>query len=298
MRSRAVSASIRPQVPTSAGASDQPSSVPAGMVMLIRAGSGVLRPVWSNGDPGGGPSNPAGGPRPPLPLLFLVLAVAAVIVIVFVVRCVVGGVRRAGSSRGASGATAGSRRSRPVASGPGSSQGSPSALGSGSGSGRGRGGPRGCAGGSGPAESPRGSGPGCRAGPRCGAGPPRRRSTPSPPAPRPGPAPARTGTPPPSPPGAARPAGPASPRPSAAARPRGRGGPRAGRPGAEGRHPERRRGVGEDLVGLGASLSGRCRARCHGPRPVPVDDVVRRSSQGGRGGSRCSPPCRAGAAAP
>ena len=62
MRSRAVSASIRPQDPTSAGAFDQPSSVPAGMVMLIRAGSGVLRPVWSNGDPGGGPSNPAGRP--------------------------------------------------------------------------------------------------------------------------------------------------------------------------------------------------------------------------------------------
>ena len=73
MRSRAVSASIGPQDPTSAGASDQPSSVPAGMVMLIRAGSGVLRPVRSNGDPGGGPlANPAGAhhlrpPRLPLP---------------------------------------------------------------------------------------------------------------------------------------------------------------------------------------------------------------------------------------
>src|ERR1700722_2078441 len=63
MRSRAVSASVRPQDPTSAGAPDQPSRVAAGMVMLIRAGSGVLRPVWSSGEPGGGPSNPAG--RPP-----------------------------------------------------------------------------------------------------------------------------------------------------------------------------------------------------------------------------------------
>ena len=62
MRSRAVSASVRPQDPTSAGASDQPRRVPAGMVMLIRAGSGVLRPVWSSGEPGGGPSNPAGRP--------------------------------------------------------------------------------------------------------------------------------------------------------------------------------------------------------------------------------------------
>ena len=45
------------------------------MVMLIRAGSGVLRPVWSSGDPGGGPSNPAGrpssssSPLPPPPSL-------------------------------------------------------------------------------------------------------------------------------------------------------------------------------------------------------------------------------------